>query len=159
MTNRRTQKKYLFFCRQLTDCLNDFGHGWELNPGDGAFYGPKIDITIKDALRRSIQCATIQLDFNLPERFNLVYSRSVSWNEQNSLGLFPFNRQLAKYECEIIFLLRSPFPLESHGGIMIISWKRGQNRPHPILVCKQENGDRSFVCPLILRLPSVESID
>jgi len=59
---------------QLMECLNDFGHGWELNPGDGAFYGPKIDITIKDALRRSIQCATIQLDFQLPERFNLLYS-------------------------------------------------------------------------------------
>jgi threonyl-tRNA synthetase len=46
---------------------------WELNPGDGAFYGPKIDITIKDALKRSFQCATIQLDFQLPERFNLKY--------------------------------------------------------------------------------------
>lgn len=44
-----------------------------MNPGDGAFYGPKIDITIKDALRRSFQCATIQLDFQLPERFNLRY--------------------------------------------------------------------------------------
>jgi threonyl-tRNA synthetase len=44
-----------------------------LNPGDGAFYGPKIDITIRDALRRSFQCATIQLDFQLPERFNLRY--------------------------------------------------------------------------------------
>jgi len=46
---------------------------WELNPGDGAFYGPKIDITVSDALRRSFQCATIQLDFQLPERFNLKY--------------------------------------------------------------------------------------
>jgi threonyl-tRNA synthetase len=46
---------------------------WELNPGDGAFYGPKIDIKIRDALRRSFQCATIQLDFQLPERFNLKY--------------------------------------------------------------------------------------
>ncbi|KZV75646.1 tars protein [Peniophora sp. CONT] len=46
---------------------------WELNPGDGAFYGPKIDITIRDALKRSFQCATIQLDFQLPERFNLKY--------------------------------------------------------------------------------------
>lgn len=46
---------------------------WEINPGDGAFYGPKIDITIRDALRRSFQCATIQLDFQLPERFNLKY--------------------------------------------------------------------------------------
>jgi len=47
-----------------------------LNPGDGAFYGPKIDITIRDALRRSFQCATIQLDFQLPERFNLRYRSS-----------------------------------------------------------------------------------
>ncbi|TFY59012.1 hypothetical protein EVJ58_g6049 [Rhodofomes roseus] len=46
---------------------------WDINPGDGAFYGPKIDITISDALRRSFQCATIQLDFQLPERFNLKY--------------------------------------------------------------------------------------
>lgn len=46
---------------------------WELNPGDGAFYGPKIDITIKDALGRSFQCATIQLDFQLPEQFQLKY--------------------------------------------------------------------------------------
>lgn len=46
---------------------------WELNPGDGAFYGPKIDIKVRDALRRSFQCATIQLDFQLPERFNLKY--------------------------------------------------------------------------------------
>ncbi|KAF9467154.1 hypothetical protein BDZ94DRAFT_1156687 [Collybia nuda] len=46
---------------------------WDINPGDGAFYGPKIDITIRDALHRSFQCATIQLDFQLPERFNLKY--------------------------------------------------------------------------------------
>ncbi|KAF1988384.1 threonyl-tRNA synthetase [Aulographum hederae CBS 113979] len=49
------------------------GAKWELNPGDGAFYGPKIDITISDALRREHQCATIQLDFQLPQRFNLEY--------------------------------------------------------------------------------------
>jgi len=60
--------------KQLSECLDEMpGAKWELNPGDGAFYGPKIDITIKDALRRSIQCATIQLDFQLPERFNLTY--------------------------------------------------------------------------------------
>ncbi|BFZ02291.1 hypothetical protein BsWGS_05330 [Bradybaena similaris] len=59
--------------KQLEESLNSFGHKWELNPGDGAFYGPKIDITISDALRRSHQCATIQLDFQLPERFNLSY--------------------------------------------------------------------------------------
>ncbi|KAJ4489998.1 tars protein [Lentinula aciculospora] len=59
---------------QLTKALEKYHPGkWELNPGDGAFYGPKIDITIRDALRRSFQCATIQLDFQLPERFNLKY--------------------------------------------------------------------------------------
>ncbi|THU97644.1 tars protein [Dendrothele bispora CBS 962.96] len=60
--------------QQLTKALEKHYPGkWELNPGDGAFYGPKIDITIRDALRRSFQCATIQLDFQLPERFNLKY--------------------------------------------------------------------------------------
>ncbi|KAK7683774.1 threonyl-tRNA synthetase [Cerrena zonata] len=59
---------------QLKQALEKVYPGkWEINPGDGAFYGPKIDITIRDALRRSFQCATIQLDFQLPERFQLKY--------------------------------------------------------------------------------------
>jgi threonyl-tRNA synthetase len=57
----------------LTSALNAFGKPWALNPGDGAFYGPKIDITVFDALRRKFQCATVQLDFQLPIRFNLTY--------------------------------------------------------------------------------------
>lgn len=60
--------------QQLAKALEKHHPGrWQVNPGDGAFYGPKIDITIKDALKRSFQCATIQLDFQLPERFNLKY--------------------------------------------------------------------------------------
>jgi threonyl-tRNA synthetase len=47
---------------------------FKLNPGDGAFYGPKIDFHIKDSLGRSWQCATIQLDFQMPERFELEYT-------------------------------------------------------------------------------------
>jgi len=46
---------------------------YEVDPGEGVFYGPKIDIKIKDALGRSWQCSTIQVDFNLPERYNLEY--------------------------------------------------------------------------------------
>ena len=46
----------------------------QLNEADGAFYGPKIDITVFDALRRKFQLATIQLDFQLPERFKLQYA-------------------------------------------------------------------------------------
>ena len=49
------------------------GGGWELNEGDGAFYGPKIDVILSDALKRDVQCATIQLDFQLPQRFHLEY--------------------------------------------------------------------------------------
>ncbi|XP_054630882.1 threonine--tRNA ligase 1, cytoplasmic [Dunckerocampus dactyliophorus] len=59
--------------KQLENSLNDFGEKWVLNPGDGAFYGPKIDIQIKDAIGRYHQCATIQLDFQLPIRFSLSF--------------------------------------------------------------------------------------
>lgn len=69
---------------KLRVALDDFaaagGAKWELNPGDGAFYGPKIDITISDALKRDFQCATIQLDFQLPQRFNLEYVTQKSEN-------------------------------------------------------------------------------
>jgi len=57
----------------LKDALEKYGKGYQLNEGDGAFYGPKIDIHVKDALGRTWQCATIQLDMNLPERFDLNY--------------------------------------------------------------------------------------
>jgi len=59
--------------KALEEALNTTGREWELNPGDGAFYGPKIDITVFDALRRKFQCATVQLDFQLPIRFGLEY--------------------------------------------------------------------------------------
>uniref|UniRef100_A0A1Q3FAE4 threonine--tRNA ligase n=1 Tax=Culex tarsalis TaxID=7177 RepID=A0A1Q3FAE4_CULTA len=59
--------------KALAESLDMFGQPWKENPGDGAFYGPKIDITIMDALKRAHQCATIQLDFQLPIRFNLNY--------------------------------------------------------------------------------------
>ncbi|KAK6124326.1 hypothetical protein DH2020_041947 [Rehmannia glutinosa] len=58
----------------LAEALNEFGKPWEINEGDGAFYGPKIDISVSDAMRRKFQCATLQLDFQLPARFNLSYS-------------------------------------------------------------------------------------
>ncbi|QGA16411.1 hypothetical protein EYB26_004078 [Talaromyces marneffei] len=59
---------------QLRQALNKFmGDDWEINEGDGAFYGPKIDITIADALKREFQCATIQLDYQAPINFKLEY--------------------------------------------------------------------------------------
>ncbi|CAI0379685.1 unnamed protein product, partial [Linum tenue] len=58
----------------LTEALNEFGKAWQINEGDGAFYGPKIDISVSDALNRKFQCATLQLDFQLPDRFKLEFS-------------------------------------------------------------------------------------
>jgi len=57
----------------LTEALERQGREYELNPGDGAFYGPKIDFHVTDALGRSWQCGTCQLDFQMPERFDLSY--------------------------------------------------------------------------------------
>ncbi|MGE3920978.1 MAG: threonine--tRNA ligase [Gammaproteobacteria bacterium] len=59
--------------KALEDALNSQGIEWELNPGDGAFYGPKIDISLKDCIGRIWQCGTIQLDFSMPERLEAHY--------------------------------------------------------------------------------------
>ena len=58
----------------LRDALASQGREYQLNPGDGAFYGPKIDFHVTDALGRSWQCGTCQVDFFMPERFNLSYT-------------------------------------------------------------------------------------
>jgi threonyl-tRNA synthetase len=57
----------------LTEALEQQGREYELHPGDGAFYGPKIDFAVTDALGRKWQCATIQLDYQLPQQFQLKY--------------------------------------------------------------------------------------
>jgi threonyl-tRNA synthetase len=57
----------------LENALKEKGLKYDINEGEGAFYGPKIDIKLKDALKRTWQCATIQCDFALPKRFNLAY--------------------------------------------------------------------------------------
>ena len=60
----------------LKDALDEWGQPYRINEGDGAFYGPKIDIHIRDALGRSWQCGTVQLDMALPEKFQLEYMDS-----------------------------------------------------------------------------------
>ncbi len=58
----------------LRNALEQQGLDYEIDPGEGVFYGPKIDIKIRDSLDRSWQCSTIQVDFNLPERFNVTFT-------------------------------------------------------------------------------------
>ncbi|KYN96595.1 threonine--tRNA ligase, putative [Plasmodium reichenowi] len=71
--------------QHLKDALDAANIQWKINEGDGAFYGPKIDILVKDSLNRTHQCGTIQLDFQLPVRFNLQYKNKeyVNNNEKN----------------------------------------------------------------------------
>ena len=59
--------------KALEEACHKAGHDCKINPGDGAFYGPKLDFHIRDSLGRVWQCGTIQLDMNLPERFDLTY--------------------------------------------------------------------------------------
>ncbi len=58
----------------MENVLAASGKAYKLNPGDGAFYGPKIDFHLVDTLERTWQCGTIQLDFSMPERFELDYT-------------------------------------------------------------------------------------
>ncbi|WP_417910477.1 threonine--tRNA ligase [Candidatus Electronema sp. PJ] len=60
--------------RALQQAMDKKGLAYSVDPGEGVFYGPKIDIKIKDQLERSWQCSTIQVDFNLPERFGMTYT-------------------------------------------------------------------------------------
>ncbi len=76
----RPEKKYVGEIKDwekaeasLENALKKTGYKYEIDAGGGAFYGPKIDIKIKDAIGRSWQCSTIQFDFNLPERFDISY--------------------------------------------------------------------------------------
>ena len=57
----------------LKKALETLGKDYEVNEGDGAFYGPKIDFHLEDSIGRTWQCGTIQLDFQMPERFDLTY--------------------------------------------------------------------------------------
>lgn len=69
-----TQDKWDLATKALRNGLERLNVPYRVDPGEGVFYGPKIDIKIKDVLGRSWQCSTIQVDFNLPERFALKYS-------------------------------------------------------------------------------------
>jgi len=69
-----TDKMWQLAEKALTEALKQIKADYKLNAGDGAFYGPKIDFHIKDAIGRTWQCGTIQLDFAMPERFDLVYT-------------------------------------------------------------------------------------
>jgi threonyl-tRNA synthetase len=77
-----TLDKWAMATSALEGALKQKGLPYQVDPGEGVFYGPKIDMKIKDALGRSWQCTTIQVDFNLPDRFNMTYRGEDSQDQQ-----------------------------------------------------------------------------
>jgi threonyl-tRNA synthetase len=77
-----TLDKWEMATSALEGALKQKGLPYQIDPGEGVFYGPKIDMKIKDALGRSWQCTTIQVDFNLPDRFNMTYRGEDSQDQQ-----------------------------------------------------------------------------
>lgn len=77
-----TDEIWSFAEEGLRQALDELNLEYEINPGDGAFYGPKIDFKLKDAIGRIWQGATVQLDFNLPERFDLSYTNADNQDER-----------------------------------------------------------------------------
>ena len=90
---------------ELKRALAAVGEHYTINEGDGAFYGPKIDFDVTDAIGRKWQCATIQLDYQLPQRFDLKYTgadnaerlKKARWREADSTRGWCFLRVTERY--------------------------------------------------------------
>ena len=95
----------------LEQALKEYGLDYKVNPGDGAFYGPKIDFKLKDALGRIWQGATIQLDFNLPDRFDLKYVDSDGSQKQPVMIHRAIYGALERFAAIIIEHFSGAFPL------------------------------------------------
>ncbi|MCJ1396306.1 hypothetical protein MMC18_009195 [Xylographa bjoerkii] len=109
---------------QLGEALNESGREWEINEGDGAFYGPKIDIILKDSDGKEHQTATIQLDFQLPQRFGLTYQAPAPGLE--SKGLTTTNPELLAHSGDVtpVIIHRAVFgSLERFMALLIEHYK------------------------------------
>jgi threonyl-tRNA synthetase len=83
--------------------LEQFGGEYKINEGDGAFYGPKIDVKMLDVFEREHQCGTIQLDFQLPLRFDLQYRTKDSKAQEEEQLTLPDSRDEPQTEEESIY--------------------------------------------------------
>ena len=95
----------------LEQALKEYGLDYKINPGDGAFYGPKIDFKLKDALGRIWQGATIQLDFNLPNRFKLHYTDKDGSQQQPVMVHRAIYGSLERFAALLIEHFAGAFPL------------------------------------------------
>ena len=105
----------------LEKALKEYGLEYKIHPGDGAFYGPKIDFKLKDAIGRIWQGATIQLDFNLPQRFNLKYAEKDGSFAQPVMIHRAIYGALERFAAIIIEHFSGAFPLWiSHKQVIVL---------------------------------------
>jgi threonyl-tRNA synthetase len=129
----------------LKDALSKWGHQYKVNEGDGAFYGPKIDVHIKDALGRFWQCATIQLDMFLPQRFELEYVDSDGERKQPIMLHRTILGSLERFFGVITEHFAGKFPLWlSPLGVRIIPVATRHNE-YAYKIAKQIN-DAGIIC-------------
>ena len=95
----------------LEEILKKQKFNYKINKGEGAFYGPKIDIKLKDALLREWQCATVQLDYNIPKRFNLIYRTKDGNQEQPIMIHRVILGSLERFVATLIEHYAGKFPL------------------------------------------------
>lgn len=95
----------------LKAALEQFGKPYQINEGDGAFYGPKIDLRIHDALGRLWQCGTLQLDMSLPERFDLAYTASDGSHQRPILLHRAIMGSIERFMGSLIEFYTGKFPL------------------------------------------------
>jgi threonyl-tRNA synthetase len=95
----------------LEDVLKKKGFNYKINKGDGAFYGPKIDIKLKDALSRQWQCATVQLDYNMPARFDVTYRAESGRDERAVMIHRVILGSLERFVATLIEHYAGKFPL------------------------------------------------
>ena len=105
----------------LMEALKGYGLNYQLNPGDGAFYGPKIDFKLKDAIGRVWQGATIQLDFNLPQRFDIKYTDKDGSQQQPVMVHRAIFGSLERIAAVLIEHFAGAFPLWlSHKQVIVL---------------------------------------
>ena len=116
-----TDKDWEMTTEALRSALDAWGSPYSINPGDGAFYGPKIDIHVEDALGRAWQCGTVQLDMSLPLRFDLRYTDQDGKEKQPIMIHRALYGSIERFFAIIIEHFEGKFPLWiSPRGVRII---------------------------------------
>jgi threonyl-tRNA synthetase len=131
----------------LKNALDDWGHSYRINEGDGAFYGPKIDIHIRDAIGRHWQCGTVQLDMSLPQKFELEYVDSDGTHKRPVMLHRALFGSLERFFGILVEHLAGKFPLWLSPYQVRIMTVADRHIPYAEQLAKQFRA-KDFVCDI-----------